>query len=137
VSRLQRLAQLQARVRRCGFVDVTREEIASKMDALAVVMESRGKLFESISARPTSHVEKAQTLLKLATGGVLSEGVMSARARDMIVGYLSQPGFLTGYIATQAKDGETPDSEKVMAELMETLGKAGITAETGLKSIAA
>ncbi len=37
----------------------------------------------------------------------------------------------------QAKDGSTPDSEKMMAELMETLGKAGITAETGLKSIAA
>jgi hypothetical protein len=30
-----------------------------------------------------------------------------------------------------------PDSEKAMAELMEQLGKAGITAETGLKSIAA
>ena len=29
------------------------------------------------------------------------------------------------------------DREKLMAELMETLGKAGITAETGLKSIAA
>jgi hypothetical protein len=137
VSRLQRLAQLQARVRRCGFVDVTREEISGKMDALAVMMESRGKLFESITARATSHVEKAQTLLKLATGGVLTEGVMSARAREMIVGYLSQPGFLTGYIATQTRDGVAPNNEKVMAELMDTLGKAGITAETGLKSIAA
>jgi hypothetical protein len=53
------------------------------------------------------------------------------------VGYLSQPGFLTGYIATQAKDGVVPDNEKVMADLMATLGKVGITAETGLKSIAA
>jgi hypothetical protein len=68
---------------------------------------------------------------------ILTEGALSARARDLILNYLSRPGFLTDYMATQAKDRETPDSEKMMAELMETLGKAGITAETGLKSIAA
>jgi hypothetical protein len=137
LQRLQRLAQLQARVRRCGFIDVTRDEICAKMDALAVAMEARGKLFESIGARTAGPVEKAQTLLRLATGGVLTEGALSAKARDMILGYLSQPGFLTGYIASQAKDGVAPNSEKMMAELIETLGKAGITAETGLKSIAA
>jgi hypothetical protein len=137
LQRLQRLAQLQARARRSGFVDVTREEITIKMDAIAVQMEARGKLFESIEARNTSPVEKAQTLLKLATGGILTEGALSARARDLILGYMSRPGFLTGYMAAQAKDGDAPDSEKMMAELMESLGKAGITAETGLKSIAA
>ena len=124
-------------MRRSGFFDVTREEIAGKMDALAVAMEARGKLFESISGRTTNPVEKAQTLLRLATGGVLTEGALSAKAREMILGYLSQPGFLTGYIAAQTKDGAAPNSEKLMAELIETLGKAGITAETGLKSIAA
>jgi hypothetical protein len=137
LQRLQRLAQLQSRVRRSGFIEVTREEITAKMDALAVQMEARGKLFESIEARTTSPVEKAQTLLRLATGGILTEGALSARARELILGYLSRPGFLTGYMATQTKDGETPDSEKLMAELVEMLGKAGITAETGLKSIAA
>jgi hypothetical protein len=116
---------------------VTREEIASRLDTLAVQMEARGKLFDSIAARTTSPVDKAQTLLKLATGGVLTEGQLAARAREMILGYLSQPGFLTGYIASQAKDGITPDSEKVMGDLMDVLGKAGITPETGLKSIAA
>jgi hypothetical protein len=40
-------------------------------------------------------------------------------------------------MAIHAKDGEPPDSEAVMNEPVETLGKAGITAETGLKSIAA
>jgi len=137
LQRLQRLAQLQTRVRRSGFIEVTREEITTKMDALAVQMEARGKLFESIEARTTNPVEKAQTLLRLATGGILTEGALSARARELILGYLSRPGFLTGYMATQTKDGETPDSEKLMAELVEILGKAGITAETGLKSIAA
>ena len=70
-------------------------------------------------------MDKAQTLLKLATGGILTEGRLSAKARELILGYLSKPGFLTGYMAAQTKDGETPDSEKLMAELMETLGKAG------------
>jgi len=137
VQRLQRLAQLQVRVRRSGFIDVTREEVAHRMDALAIKMEARGKLFESIEARTTNPVEKAQTLLKLATGGILTEGALSTKARELILGYMAKPGFLAGYMATQAQDGAAPDSEKVMAELMETLGKAGITAETGLRSIAA
>jgi len=137
LQRLQRLAQLQARVRRSGFIDVTRDEISGRIDLMAVQMEARGKLLESIQARPTSGVDKAQTLLKLMVGGMLTEGVLANKARSLILGYLSQPGFLTGYMAMRAKDGEAPDSEKLMAELVETLGKAGINAETGLKNIAA
>jgi hypothetical protein len=137
LQRLQRLAQLQARVRRSGFIDVTREEIAARMDHLAVTMEARGKLLDSIEARNTSNVEKAQTLLKLATGGIFTEGLLAARARELILAHLSRPGFLTSYMAAQIRDGHAPDNEKIMAELMETLSKAGITAETGLKNIAA
>jgi hypothetical protein len=137
IQRLQRLAQLQSRMRRSGFIDVTREEVCVKMDHLAIQMEARGKLFDSIEARPTSNVEKAQTLLKLATGGILTEGQLATRARELILGHLSRPGFLSGYMAAQVRDGQTPDNEKIMAELMETLSKAGITAETGLKNIAA
>ena len=91
----------------------------------------------SIEARTTNHVEKAQTLLRLATTGIFTEGRLAGEARNRILAYLSRPGFLSGYMAAQKKDGETPDAEKVMAELIATLGKAGITAETGLKSIAA
>jgi hypothetical protein len=142
VQRLQRLAQLQTRVRRSGFVDETRDEIAARMDHLAMQMEARGKLFDSIEGRNSSAIEKTQTLLRLAASGVFTEGQLSARARELILTHLSQPGFLTGYMASQAKvalakDGPVPDSAVMMAELMDTLGKAGITAETGLKSIAA
>jgi hypothetical protein len=137
LQRLQRLSHLQSRMRRSGFIEATREETCAKMDALGVAMEARGKLFESIAARSSSPVEKAQTLLRLATGAILTEGALSARAREMILGYLSTPGFLSGYMTVQAKDGAAPDGEKLMAELIENLGKAGITAETGLKSIAA
>jgi hypothetical protein len=142
MQRLQRLAQLQTRVNRSGFIDVTRQEIAARLDFQAVQVEARGKLFESIEAKPTSAVEKAQTLIKLMTGGVLTEGQLSAKARDLILIYLSRPGFLTSYVAARAKEAKAkdepaPDGEKAMTELMEQLGKAGITAETGLKSIAA
>jgi len=137
LSRLQRLAQLQQRMRRSGFIDVTRDEVCAKLDALAVQMAARGRLLESIEARATSPVEKAQTLLRLATTGIFTEGALAGRAREMILGYLGTPGFLAGYMATQGRDGEKPDNEKVMANLMEMLGKAGITTETGLKSIAA
>jgi hypothetical protein len=142
LQRLQRLAQLQLRVRRSGFIDVTRDEICARMDGLAVQVEARGRLFDSVEARNTPPLDKVQTLLRLATGGVLTEGRLSARARELILRYLSQPGFLTSYMAAQTREAEVrdepaPNSEKMMADLMETLGKAGITAETGLKSIAA
>jgi hypothetical protein len=142
LQRLQRLAQLQARVRRSGFVEETRHEIAARMDHLAMQMEARGRLFDSIEARNTSAVEKTQTLLRLTIGGIFTEGQLSARARELILAHLSRPGFLAGYMAAQArvaqvKDDPAPDSEQIMAELMESLGKAGITAETGLKNIAA
>ena len=137
LQRLQRLTQLQTRVRRSGFIDVTRDEISGRIDQLAVQVEARGKLLESIQARPGSAVEKAQTLLKLMVGGTLTEGVLAGKGRTMILNCLSQPGFFTGYMSAQAKEGEAPDSEKLMGELMETLGKIGINAETSLKSIAA
>ncbi len=142
MQRLQRLAQLQARVRRAGFVDVAREQIAQRMDALAVQMEARNRLFESIEARPTSAVDKMQTLLKLLNGGFLTEGALSARARDLILAYLSRPGFMADYTAVlvqeaAAKKADLPDSEMARAGLMEALGKAGITPEAGLKNVAA
>lgn len=137
LQRLHRLAQLQHRMRRSGFVDVTRAEVCDRLDSLATAMEARGRLFASIEARPGNPADKAQTLIKLAAGGFLTEGALSARGRALILDCLSRPGFLTGYMAAQTRDGAAPDSEALMAELMVTLGKAGITAETGLKNIAA
>jgi hypothetical protein len=72
-------------------------------------------------------------LLKLTVGGFFTEGALSGRAREVILSCLATPGFLTGYFAHQAGT----DTEAAMAGLMADLDKAGITAETGLKSIAA
>jgi hypothetical protein len=138
IGRLQRLAFLQNRVRRSNFIEEHRQDIAAKMDKIAHAAANAAKLFESIDGRATNHVDKTQTLLKLALSGVFTEGQLASRARDMILGHLATPGFLAGYFASLPKtDGAAPDSEKAMASLMADLGKAGITAETGLKSIAA
>ena len=137
LARLQKLTQLQTRVSRSGFVDVTKAEIVERLDALAVQVEARGKLFESVEGRTPNPVEKAQTLLRLATTGIFTEGRLAEAARGRILSYLGKPGFLTGYATATKKDGEAPDAEKAMAELVEMLGKIGITPETGLKSIAA
>lgn len=133
LQRLQRLAQLQARVRRSSFVDVQQEEIAGRMDRLAGDVAARARLFENLEAKNQNPVAKATTLLKLLMGGFFTEGTLSGRAREIILNCLATPGFLTGYFAGQ----QGGDNDAAMAGLMADLGKAGITAETGLKSIAA
>lgn len=137
LARLQKLAQLQARVLRSGFVDVTRTEIAEKLDALAVQVETRARLFDSIAARTAGPVETAQTLLKLSATGIFTEGRLGEAARARILGCLSKPGFLSGYREAARKDGNAPAAEDAMAELLARLAAAGIDAEAGLKSIAA
>lgn len=138
LTRLQRLTALNARVRRSNFQDNQRTEIADHLDHIACDIETRCKLFNSIDARAVSHVEKAITILRLIAAGSFTESRLSAKARDLVVGYLARPGFLSGYVAYMSKQGEEArDPNSAVAELMSTLHDAGITQETGLKSIAA
>jgi hypothetical protein len=135
LGRLQRLAFLQNKVQRSNFIDENRREITARIDRLAFGAAHAAKLFENIEARSHNHVEKANTLLKLALGGFFTEGMLAARARELILCYLATPGFLAGYFAGLPKTDH--DTDRAMAALIADLGKAGITAETGLKSIAA
>jgi hypothetical protein len=137
LARLQKLAELQARVRRSGFQELQRNEICDVLDKAATEAESRAKFLEGIESRFEGNVEKTIGILRLFTGGVFTEGRLSAKARGLILSHLSQPGFLTNYVAAQNKGTETPSADAMMTELIATLEKAGITAETGLKSIAA
>jgi hypothetical protein len=137
LQRLKRLATLQDRVRRSTFHENQRREIASVLDRVACLVESQVKLLDSIVTKAATPTEMAVTILKLCTGGVLTEGKLSARARELVVASLSRPGFLTGYVAHLTQNGEKPNADVAMNELMQTLQKAGITPETGLKSIAA
>ncbi|HVU21144.1 MAG TPA: hypothetical protein VHE09_10460 [Rhizomicrobium sp.] len=137
LARLQALAALQARVLRSGFQDNQKDEIAALLDKTANEAEQRAKLFDSLLANVAGPVERARKLLKLCTDGYVTEGQLATRARGLVIAQLSQPGFLTGYTAQCKRAGEPPNAEIAMAELVGTLGKAGISAETGLKSIAA
>jgi hypothetical protein len=134
LQRIQRLAALQARVRRSGFQDKERNEIADTLDRTASEVEARGKLLHAIENRTAGAVERALLLSKLCGDGSLTEGRLSAKARDLILANLARPGFLTAYAATMPAK-TAPDA--AMTDLLETLQKAGITRETGLKSIAA
>ena len=75
----------------------------------------------------------AVTILKLCTSGVLTEGKLSARARELVVASLSRPGFLTGYVAHLAQSGEKPNADAAMAELMQTLAKSRHHARDGIE----
>jgi hypothetical protein len=78
-----------------------------------------------------SHTEKAVMILKLATANALTSPRLTDKARKLTMGYLGKPGFLTGYVA------QAPNREAAVADLMQNLAKLGISAETGLKNIAA
>lgn len=137
LQRLQRLTELQARVRRSGFQEIQRTEISDALDKVAAEAEMRGKLLSSIDANVSNHADKAVAVLRLFTSGAMTEGRLSSRAREQIVSYLSKPGFLSGYVAHVSRDVPKPDTDKAVADLMQMLEKAGITPETGLRNIAA
>ena len=136
-ARLQRLSALGTRVRRSGFQENQRAEITAQLDRIACGVEAKGKLFESIEKKPVGHVEKAEMLLALFNAGSFTEPMLSARARELMIGYLSKPGFLSGYVAQTASAGVPQDADSAVADLMRMLEKIGITEENGLKSIAA
>jgi hypothetical protein len=136
LARLQRLAELQARVRRSGFQDKERRDICEILDKIAFDVEQRSKILTSIEtiANP---VDKAVAALRLCGEGMLTEGRLSAKARAIVIASLAQPGFLTGYVVHVSQGRQKATAEAAMGELLQTLEKAGITAETGLRSIAA
>jgi hypothetical protein len=138
LTRLQKLGELNARVRRSGFQEHQRAEIADHLDRIACDVAAGCKLFETFDAKPMSHVDKAVAILRLFSATTFTEPRLSGKARELVVGYLSKPGFLTGYVAQAVKAGaEKPNTDACVAELIKTLEKAGITQETGLRSIAA
>jgi len=136
-TRLQKLAALNARVRRSGFQDNQKSEIAGIIDRLGCGVEAKGRLFESIDKKPASHVEKANMLLALFNANSFTEPTLSAKARELMMRYLSKPGFLSGYVAQSVPPGGEASPDAAIAELMGILQKIGITEENGLKSIAA
>ena len=138
LDRLRRLSALQARVLKSGFSDEKRAEIANVLDHIANELELRANLFDGIETRASSHVEKAIEVLSLCAGGVLTEGTLARRARDVILRYLGRPGFLSGYAMQIAAIGDSaPNPAAAMSRLMVLVDKAGIPPQVALTSLAA
>jgi hypothetical protein len=138
LERLQNLVELQKRVNRSGFQDVQKQEICDALDKVACEVESRAKLLDSIESRPAGAIEKSIAILRLITGGAITEGQLSERARNLVLTHMGKPGFMTGYATHLAKaKGETPSADVAMNDLMQTLEKAGIGTEAGLRALAA
>ena len=136
LARLRRLAELQARTRRSGFQDKERADICEILDKIAVAVETHSKILTSIEKIPNP-VDRVVAALRLCVEGIVTEGRLSAKARAIVIASLGVPGFLTGYVAHVSQGAQRSTAEAAMGELLQTLEKAGITAETGLRSIAA
>jgi hypothetical protein len=131
-KRLQRLAALSTAVQRSGFHENDRKKLAAVFDAVAFALARDTKLFETIEARPGSAVEKALALLQLCEDHTFTEGRLSEKVRDAIVGYMASPGFLAGY--TERSRGT---KENALAELTQRVSKIGLTPQNVRELIAA
>jgi hypothetical protein len=132
LQRLKRLVELQTAMSRAGIPDAQKKAFCESIDRIGCQVEGQAKLIESVTLRAKNPVDRALTLLRLCTGGVLTEGRLSQRARDTVVSCLSQPGFLAAYTAQTTQTGQ----EQGVAALADMLTKAGIPKEA-LKALAA
>jgi hypothetical protein len=139
MTRLKRLAELQARVRRSNFQEVQRRDFADRLDRIAHDLEQRSKILKSLQESLPGPAEAALAILRLCANNVLTEGRLTAKAREIVLVSVGQPGFLAGYLAQVKSTAgtETHDPERAIADLVQLLSCAGISRETGLKSIAA
>ncbi|GAA0581342.1 hypothetical protein [Rhizomicrobium electricum] len=121
--RLQRLAGLCAAAEASGFHENDKRQLASACDSVAYDLTVQTKLFETIEARSPNPVEKVLTLLKLSEAGTFTEGRLSQKVRDLVIGYMATPGFLAAYIK-YAK----ADPAGAMSELTQRTAKIGLSA---------
>jgi hypothetical protein len=137
MARLQRLAELQTRVLRSGMQDNKKREIAQALDKVASETEARARILDTIVTKATSHVDKVVTVLRLCTGGLLTEGQLSAKAKAIILSHLAKPGFIGDYTAHLARGADAPPADKAKSDLLEALQKAGIKPDELPRTIAA
>jgi hypothetical protein len=138
MKRLHRLAVLNALALRSGFADEMKRKIANIIDIKACDIAGKSRLFESIESKPAPSAEKAIMLIKLFAAGAFTEHRLATKARDAIMTYAAQPGFIAGYIDQKLRSsGDELDNQTATAELMDLLHKIGIPSEKCLKALAA
>lgn len=130
--RLQRLASLSAAAQRSGFHENDRNNLSAMFDAVAFKLAADAKLFETIEARPGSAAEKTLALLQLYDADTFTQGRLSEKVRDAVIGYMSSPGFLAGYV-----ERFPGASDSAVEELSQRVQRIGLTPEDVRQLIAA
>ena len=139
MARIRRLAELQAMVRQSNFKDSHRAKFSDWLDRVAHEIENRSKPLKTAYDNLPNPVERMLALLKLCQSNALTEGRMKARAHELMLTAMGQPGFLKAFLDKARRTGMIGggDPEKAIIELVDMLDGVGIPRETGLKSIAA
>lgn len=137
-KRLEILSGLNASALKSGFDPDQRIRMARMYDTMAWDIAQKTKLFEAIDGVQAHPAIKVQALLKLFQGGQITEGKMSAHAHKLVLNYLGQSGFLTGYLQgwAQSHDGKL-DKMAAILELAQGLKKIGLAPDTFLSAMAA
>jgi len=137
-QRLRRVAELQERVMKSGFQHDQKNQIAMALDVAAQHIEERAKFLASIEARLANPIERAQTLLKLCSAGVFTQGDLMMKARRLLMASLAKPGFLASYVAQLRQERRAEiDRDQVLGELAGQLEGIGIAHEDALRALAA
>lgn len=136
-QRLRRLAEIQERVLRSGFQDVQKNQLAVALDEVAQRLETRARFFASLEAKIANPVERAQTLIKLCTAGVFTQGDLMMKAKRLLIASLSKPGFLNTYFAQLEKERPGADRGKALGEWTAQLESVGIPPEDTRRALAA
>lgn len=137
LQRMKRTADLQQRVLRSGLQEPQRGQIAQGLDVVASRIEGRAGILASLENRIANPVERAQAILRLCTGGVLTQGELANKARRQLLATLAKPGFFASYLTQATKDKQGVDKAQVMSDLAAQLGRAGIDPQEGLRVLAA
>jgi hypothetical protein len=122
--RLQRLVALSLAAKHSGFHENDRRHLIVACDSVAFELATQSKLFETIETRSADPVAKVLTLLKLSEAGTFTEGRLSQKVRDLVIGYMATPGFLAGYIKHVKAD-----PAGAMSELTQRTEKIGLSAD--------
>jgi hypothetical protein len=137
-QRLRRAAELQERVLRSGFQEVQKNQIAAALDRVAQRIEERTRFLASIDTRSGHPTEKVETLLKLCTAGVFTQGDLMIKARRLLISSLAKPTFLPAYIAQLERERRGGiDRDQVLTELGSQLENIGIPLAEAMKALAA
>ena len=98
--RLQILADISKRNRRAGFQDLEKRQIADRIDQIALQIERKGAMLDSLIRSLPDPVHAVGRLLGLVTGGGLPDGALTELVRERARALMKRPAFKDAVKAT-------------------------------------